>query len=220
MVILMVKVKICGLTSPEDARTACEAGADMIGVIVKVNVTTPREIDFVTANEILNTVPDNIDTVAVSMPNNLEEAQELSDRLETDFLQIHNSLPPSEIRKIKEKTDQSIISVCKVSRISGKFCGVISEAEKKAEVSDILLLDTKSGNGGGTGNTHNWYISSKIRETIKIPLILAGGLNPSNVKPAIRKVKPYGVDAASGVESVPGEKEPDLVKRFIQRTGV
>ena len=93
----------------------------------------------------------------------------------------------------------------------------ISVAETYADLVDAILLDTKAGSEvGGTGKTHNWDISREIVSSINKPVILAGGLNPDNVANAIKKVKPYAVDVSSGVESEPGIKDSEKMKRFIQ----
>lgn len=215
----MVKVKICGLTAHEDAKLACDLGADMIGVIIKVDVSTPREVDFSQARKILGSVSRGVSTVAVSMPKGLEEAQELAGELDTDYLQIHSPLPQSELRRIRKEIGRDLIGVVSVPRNPEDPEEVISRAKGIAQVSDFLLLDTKGQAGGGTGKTHDWRTSLNIKEALDTPLILAGGLNPSNVRSAIEEVDPYGVDVASGVEREPGRKDPELVKSFIQNAG-
>lgn len=215
----MVKVKICGLTAHEDAKLACDLGADMIGVIIKVDVSTPREVDFSQARKILGSVSRGVSTVAVSMPKGLEEAQELAGELDTDYLQIHFPLLQSELRRIRKEIGRDLIGVVSVPRNPEDPEEVISRAKGIAQVSDFLLLDTKGQAGGGTGKTHDWRTSLNIKEALDTPLILAGGLNPSNVRSAIEEVDPYGVDVASGVEREPGRKDPELVKSFIQNAG-
>lgn len=211
----MVKVKICGFTTPEDARTACDCGADMIGVISRVTVSTPRELSFLQARKILGAVPEGIDTVAVSMPRNLEEAKVLDEELDTDYLQVHSPLSRPELQRIKEEIRKKIIGVFSVPEEFDEPEELISQAQEIAQASDILLIDTHSDAGGGTGRVHDWTISREIVEALDTPVILAGGLGPSNVQRAIKEVSPHGVDVASGVEAEPGRKSPELIKEFI-----
>lgn len=214
----MVKVKICGLTSSEDAKMACSHGADFVGVIVNVDVSTPREISLSKAKEVLEPVPGDVDSVAVTMPKSLEEIKRLDEKIETDYFQIHSGLSPSTLREIREETEKKIIGITSVPHDVENPEEIISRAKRVSSASDLLLLDTK-GPGGGTGKTHDWKISSMIGSSLDIPLILAGGLNPSNVDEAIGMVNPFAVDAASGLESDPGKKDPDLVREFMDKVG-
>lgn len=212
----MVKVKICGLTRVEDARTACEAGADMIGVIVNAKVPTPRNLDYRDARRILDDVFSGVKKVAVGMPVDLAEGLEIVEELDPDYLQIHSSPPLSEVRELRETTGKKIISTLSLPRRVMELTDLITLAQKVAEVSDFILLDTKSPLGGGSGKTHDWSASRKLRESLDMPIFLAGGLNPLNVQEAIRKVQPFGVDVSSGVEATPGTKDPERIRAFVK----
>lgn len=214
----MIKtIKICGITSTGDARMVCDLGADMVGVIVDVDVSTPREIEPKLAAEILEEIPDNIESVVVTMPSSVEEAVELSNDLNPDYLQIHNDLPPSKIREIRDKTGVRIIGVFSVSKDTNGSSDEADQARAIAEVSDLLLLDTEGPSySGGTGESHDWNVSLDIRRYLDTPLILAGGLTPDNVRQGIEFVNPFGIDVASGVEAEPGRKDSKLVGEFIQ----
>ncbi len=96
---------------------------------------------------------------------------------------------------------------------------LIDKAKEVAKASDLLLLDTKGASGGGTGEVHDWSVSSKICKAVKVPVILAGGLNPSNVQKAVGRVNPFGVDVASGVETKPGRKDRKMVDKFVNEAG-
>lgn len=214
----MVKVKVCGLTSTEDAEIVCNNGADFVGVIVDVKVPTSREISPAEAREILETVPDDVQKVVVTMPENLQELKDLEKKIDSDYFQIHSHLSDSQLREIGEEIGRKIIGVISVPQKSRGGGKTITRAKRIGEVTDLLLLDTNGG-GGGTGKTHDWEISSKIGESLETPIILAGGLNPSNVKRAVEKVNPFAVDAASGLESEPGRKDPGLVRKFFDEVG-
>lgn len=215
----MVKVKICGITNSKDAKIACEFGADMIGVIVKVNKSTPREISIPKAANILKTVNDDIQKVVVTIPETIDDAKEVADDLNPDYLQIHYQLSNSKLEEIKEETGKPIIGVIKISKTTEDEKEKISQVKETAQVADLLLLDTKSSKGGGTGKTHNWNLSSLLKKSISTPIILAGGLKPSNVRQAVNKVNPHGVDTSSGIESKPGEKDSQLLKKFVKKAG-
>lgn len=214
----MVRVKMCGLTSTEDAEMVCDNGADFIGVIVRVKVSTPREVSITKAREILKTIPEDVCKVAVTMAESPEEIKDLEEEIEPDYFQIHSDLSQTQLREIKEGIEGKIIGVASIPKNSRNPEKIVSKAKRIGTPADLLLLDTE-GAGGGTGKIHDWEISLKIKDSLETPLILAGGLNPSNVERAIRKVNPYAVDVASGVEARPGKKDPDLVREFFDRVG-
>lgn len=212
----MVKVKICGLTRVEDVKTAYEAGADMIGVIVNAKVPTPRNLDYDEARKILEQTPSGIEKVVVGMPGDLSEGLEIIEELDPDYLQMHSYPSLSEVGELKDITGKKLIITVSIPRKSLDSAKLIVRAEEVAEVSDFILLDTEGPGGGETGKTHDWTASRKIRDALETPVFLAGGLNPSNVREAIEKVQPYGVDVASGIEAEPGIKDPEKVKAFVK----
>jgi phosphoribosylanthranilate isomerase len=117
------------------------------------------------------------------------------------------------IKEIRENTRFGLIKQLYVTGPES-----IEQAQTYSGVVDAILLDTKTKEGmGGTGQTHDWNISKKIVETVKKPVILAGGLNPGNVQAAIEAVRPYAVDVASGVENSPGIKDKEKIKEFLQK---
>lgn len=215
----MVKVKICGLTSPKDAELACELGVDFLGVIVDVSVDTPREINFDRARKVLEAASEQVDTVAVTMPESWEDALKVSEEIGPDYLQIHSSLPKSQLRQIKREANSKIIGVSSIPQEPTNPDDLLSRAKETAQAADLLLLDSGGSSEGGTGKTHDWDVSAMICESLDTPVILAGGLNPTNVKEAIGRVNPFGVDVASGVEVKPGRKDPELMKKFIENVG-
>lgn len=214
----MAKVKMCGLTSTREAEMVCEAGADFAGVITQVDVSTPREVDLEKAKEIIETVPENVRTVLVTMVEEIEKIKNLEMKLNPDYIQFHSDLSKSQLRDLEKDIDTGIIGIVSIPPDLESPERVISKAKRREEKVDLLLLDTK-GTHEGDRVTHNWEISSKIRKSVEIPIILAGGLTPENVEKSIEKVDPYAVDVASGVEADPGKKSFELVKDFIKRGG-
>ncbi|MDI6883559.1 MAG: phosphoribosylanthranilate isomerase [Hadesarchaea archaeon] len=210
----MVKVKICGFTSAEDVEVACGLGVDMVGAIL-----VPRSSRYVSvdqAREILATTSEGVSKVAVVMPRDLDELKKFTQELKPDYLQLHLTFPSSELNKLKGQLDAGLIVVAPIPQKVGNRQEVINRALEVAGAADFVLLDTKGPSGGGTGLTHDWGLSSEIREAIGKPVFLAGGLNPSNVKQAIKIVRPYGVDVATGVESSLGKKDPRLMREFME----
>ncbi len=210
----MVKVKICGFTNVEDVEVACELGIDMVGAIL-----VPKSSRYVTveqARQILAAASGDIAKVAVIMPKDLSEVEKMARELEPDYLQIHLTFPAGKLLELKGRLGAELIVVTPIPREIENRKKIIDRAIEVAEVADYVLLDTKGPSGGGTGLTHDWSLSGEIREAVEKPIFLAGGLNASNVGQAIKIVRPYGVDVATGVESSPGKKDARLMREFIE----
>ena len=203
----MTKVKICGITNKEDALIAINYGADAIGV---VNVKeSKRFVDLNKARGIFDALPIFVSKIVVEMPESIEEALEISET-RANYIQLHGDETVDFVRELKEKTNLGIIKKISVDENS------LENSKRYSRVADAILLDTRvRGLSGGTGKTHDWDISRKIVESIRKPVILAGGLNPGNLEEAIEKVRPYAVDTSSGVESRPGKKDKRKVEQFI-----
>lgn len=222
------RTKICGIRSPEEIELAALYGADAVGFITEVPVESPRKLDSDTAAFLVSRVPQTLSSVLVIMPENSAKAVELIEKINPDIVQIHSRLPLLELEIIKEKTDIPIIKTLSVpvkgERSGGKavntspVSGLLEKINllEETDLVDSILLDTaKSEKPGGTGCVHDWALSRQISEETRLPLILAGGLKPENVREAIRAVSPYAVDTASGVETC-GKKDAVKIKSFIE----
>ena len=197
-----VKVKVCGTTRLKDALLAVEFGADAIGFIFYKK--SPRYVSAKNAKEICSKLPPFVNRVGVFVNETAEKINRIADRCGLDAVQLHGDESPAFCKKIK-------VRVIKAVRVkdSGSLKGL-----SRYPV-DGLLLDTyKQDRWGGTGKVFDWELA--IRAKKYGPVILAGGLSPRNVKAAIKKVKPYGVDVSSGVEQSPGKKDPKKVKAFLK----
>lgn len=208
-----MKVKICGITNVRDAQMAVCAGADAIGVIVDVPVETPRKISIETAREIRQSLFGKTRAfVAVIMPKTVDEAVSVAKTLSPDAIQLHGNESPGFVKEVSDAVDCLIIKALHIGGILD-----MDYVLEVSNVSDLLLLDTKSfGLVGGTGKTHDYDADIIIREASKRRIILAGGLNPNNLRHAVDIVRPYAVDASSGVESAPGKKDPRLLREFLE----
>lgn len=201
------RVKICGLTTAADRDAAVAAGADALGFISQVPVETPRELPPETARELVADAPPMVTTVLVTMPETVDEAVDLQERVGADAVQIHGTLPPAAFERLGERIAAALIAAVDVSE---------PEIEAYAAAADAVLVDsTSEDGGGGTGETHDWERTREIAREVETPLVLAGGLVPENVAEAVETVEPFGVDTASGVEREGGQKDHEAVERFV-----
>jgi len=210
-----MKVKICGIKSERDLSIAINAGADAVGFITEVPVDSPRKITLAEASRLIAQVPIFVSSVLVIMPKNARQAIEMIHTAKPTAVQIHNSLPLDELCEIK-RTGVKLIKTIPIS-INADAQMLLDLVKDLSGIADAALLDTAlDGKTGGTGVTHNWELSSNIVLNAGFPVILAGGLNPENVKAAVQCVRPYAVDTASGVETN-GRKDEKKVIDFINK---
>ena len=206
-----VRAKVCGLTREEDLAVAVAVGADAVGFIVGVP-SSPRNLTFKRAKRLLSQVPVFVDSVVVTAPKSIKWLLEVCEKLNPSAIQIHGK-EQLDFSEIHEKiSDTRLIKTVYVTK------NALSEKTiEELKMFDAVLLDSYSkGQYGGTGKVHDWSLSRQIREAVApIPVILAGGLKPENVKEAILAVEPYAVDVASGVEVSPGIKDHEKVRAFV-----
>lgn len=198
------KIKICGITNVDDALAAVELGADALGFIFYAK--SPRSITVAKAADICNALPPFVAKVGVFVDElEYEIEKALQDCLLT-VLQFHGEEPPGFCQKFAAKSIKAI-------RVKDE-----SSLHAAAEYDvDALLLDTYTdGQQGGTGRAFDWSLAVQARKMLTPPIILSGGLTPENVSAAIRQVQPYGVDVSSGVESSPGRKDREKLRRFFE----
>jgi len=200
-----VEVKICGITNHEDALAAAELGAGALGFIF---ARSQRQITPEKARDIITEIPLFVKTVGVFVDEGHAKIKEIIRYCGLDLIQLHGDespelcyeMMPHTIKAIRIKDESSL-------RSSSAYHGKIR----------ALLLDTFSRNkAGGTGKTFDWKLAKKIKGQ-GIPIILSGGLGPSNIDRAIRIVKPYAVDVNSGVEERPGKKSYVLMRDLMEK---
>ncbi|MGB9853896.1 MAG: phosphoribosylanthranilate isomerase [Candidatus Bathyarchaeales archaeon] len=207
-----VKVKICGITSEDDLKMVCDMGADAVGFVVGVS-SSPRNLTIETAKKLIKLVPLFVKSVLVIAPRDEGEILNFYKKLKPNIIQIHGD-KPFDTAFLKEK----LLCASMVRAVNVKSEESLNVAVQESKFFDAVLVDSSFSNKyGGTGLTHDWGISKRVREAIyPKPLILAGGLNPENVKEAVKTVKPYAVDVSTGVESKPGVKDLEKVAAFIR----
>ena len=207
-----VRVKICGITREEDLAVAVAAGADAVGFLVGVP-SSPRNLTLERAETLLKQVPIFVDSVVVTAPQNINELVEICERLKPSAIQIHGKKQLDSLEIRERIRDIRLIKTIYVKKES------LSEAIiKDSKIFDAILLDSFTRDQfGGTGRVHDWALSRQIKEAVKpVPVILAGGLKPENVKEAVLTVQPYAVDVASGVELKPGVKDAEKIRAFVE----
>jgi phosphoribosylanthranilate isomerase len=198
-----VRVKICGVTTVADALFAVECGADLIGL--NFYPSSPRCVSFSTAQAIRAVLPDHIWCVGVFVNAEREHIATLLKQLHFHALQFHGDETAADLR------GWSCLTI-KAVRVPAD--GSLPQVEPVP--SDYLLLDTyRTGRYGGTGEAFAWDMAAALPQASRQRLLLAGGLTPENVAAAVRTVRPWAVDVASGVESTPGHKDPNKVRAFI-----
>jgi len=200
-----VKVKICGITNYKDAEAACDFGADALGFVFS---KSPRKISPEKAREIIRRLPPYVTAVGVFVNERKERVLEIAGYCRLDRIQLHGDESLDYCKYLKK-----YYKIIKAIRVGGRE----SLKTLNDHGVDAILLDTYvKGMSGGTGQKFDWDIAVKAGKT-KTPLILSGGLDVNNIEGAIRKVRPYAVDASSGLESAPGKKDHGLMKKFIEK---
>ena len=199
----MTKVKICGITTVEDAHMAIEAGADALGFVFYDK--SPRNLLPERAAEIISSLPPFIHVVGLFVHAQLDFVNATADRCRLDIVQLHGD----ESQEFCARVNRRVIKAFRVKDITSL------DRMEEYRVAGYLLDAYSPKAFGGTGVTFNWDTAVVAKKFG--PIILAGGLTPDNVAEAIGHVSPYGVDVSSGVESAPGVKDPAKVREFIKR---
>ena len=210
-----VRVKICGVRRPEDARLAAHLGADAVGVLVGQSHPSGDFIEPSTASAILRELPKPVIGVLVSHLEDPAALLELIDLLHPGALQLHSAIPPEAVQQIRRAKPDLLLS----KAVHGNAGNPLETIRRYGQLVDGFVADscnTATGQVGGTGLTHDWAISADLVRQAPVPLWLAGGLTPNNVAAAIAQVQPWGVDVNSGVKGPDGFKCPQLLQAFIQ----
>lgn len=200
----MVHVKICGIRRAEDAEAAVESGASALGFNFWKG--TPRYIAPREAARIIAAVPKEVWTVGVFVDEESERVLEIAAETGVSVLQFHGSEPPEYVHGLGGFTK------IKAVKVGSGFQP--EQLSRYRSVWAFLLDGFVAGMVGGTGQTFDWSLAEKAKAHGKI--ILAGGLKPSNVGEAVRRVRPWAVDVCSGVETEPGKKDRQLLREFIR----
>lgn len=213
-------IQIYAFTDPKTAVEAVKLGVNHVGFVAGKYDVVPGELSFEEAHEIVKALPKKAVSSAITMSEDMDEILSMVDAVQPDILHISSDVHLVGIemmRKLREKLDESV-RLMKAIPVEDEAS--IGLARAFAQVSDILLLDTKREDFpgvGATGYTHDWSVSAIIVETVGIPVIMAGGLTPENVGAAIDQIKPWGVDSntSTNVTGSNVEKDLDRIKAFV-----
>ncbi len=199
------KIKICGITSLDDAQLAVDAGAWAVGCIMWPG--SPRYCEQAVARQIARSLHRQVEVCGVFVDATLDQVAGQVDALGLTMVQLHGDEGPAFCDEVHRRTGAKLIKATRVE--SGEQ---LNDIERFHHV-DYHMLDAYHPQlRGGTGESWDWKLAGSRHS--KIPLILSGGLGPQNVAEAIAAVRPYAVDSASGTEASPGVKDSELVEAF------
>lgn len=200
----MTKVKICGITTLEDAQYCASCGVDFLGFIFYKK--SPRFISPAKAKRIIKKISVPVRKVGVFVNEEAKAVKKVAADCGLDFLQFHGNEPPLYLEAFK---DYNAIRAVRVK--DSAFL-----ADLRAYGNVLFLFDTfKDDVFGGSGEVFKWSLLEPVRE-LNVPFFVSGGLTPDNVSDVIGRLHPFAVDVSSGVEKEPGKKDHVLVKKFIE----
>lgn len=209
----MFRVKICGITNVADARLAAEAGADAVGL--NFYEGSPRFISECQAEQIVSVLPRGVAKVGLFVNAPLAHIVETFDRLQLDYVQLHGDEGPQLVEQLRGRP------TIRAFRIGPQglqgMVDYLADCRGRKCLPQAVLIDAwQFSIYGGTGRVVDWQSVAQARKLLAADfIILAGGLNADNVSQAIHTARPDAVDVSSGVESQPGQKQPQFVQDFV-----
>ncbi|MCG8561027.1 MAG: phosphoribosylanthranilate isomerase [Hyphomicrobiales bacterium] len=209
---MTVQVKICGLKTTETLDEALDAGADFFGLVFFER--SPRNLRRDQAARLVQHAAGRAKSVALLVDPSDADVKAVADEVGPDYLQLHGSESPERVSEIKSIAGRPVIKAVKVATAEDA-----EDAHRYDDAADLVLFDAKAPEGGdawlpgGNGIAFDWQALAGVKDLGAF--ILSGGLDPDNVGRAIAETGARVVDVSSGVERAPGEKDPDLVRRFV-----
>jgi phosphoribosylanthranilate isomerase len=218
------KVKFCGTTSVRDAQMAVDAGADYLGVLVDVP-GSERSLTLDQAMEIAESC--EIPVAVLLSGKSVEDIISIAETIRPFAVHLLGRMSCQEVQELKERLECQVwptVYLPDKTQASADAESVKKQMRDYEQAgADLIVIDTVSlkadgtpGRHGGTGKTGDWDAARELVKSVQIPVSLAGGINPDNVREAILKVDPYGVDLATGVEESKCKRDPERVKRLMQ----
>lgn len=212
-------IQIAGVIDKEEATMLMNAGVDYLGFPLRLLVHK-EDLTEDEAVEVIKTISSPHRAVLITYLDNADEIIKLCTKLNVKIVQLHGKISREELERTKLlRPDLEIIKSLVVAE--NNYPELERTIETHSAFVDAFITDTfdlTTGAEGATGKTHDWTISRKLVEISPKPVIIAGGLNPYNVKKAILEIHPAGVDVHTGVESKDGRKNYDMVKRFVEKS--
>ena len=201
-------VKICGLSTPESLEWALSAGADLVGFVHFPK--SPRHVPVDVAAALAGQVGGRAKTVVLTVNADDDLLDHLVATIVPEFVQLHGRESPERVAEVRKRVGRPVIKALGIGTAED-----VAAAHAYAGVADLLLYDAKppkdASRPGGLGVTFDW----SLLEGAPSPFLLSGGLDPTNVYEAVRRVRPAGVDVSSGVESAPGLKNEARIRAFV-----
>ena len=209
---MSVWVKVCANTSAADALMAVEAGADAVGFVF---AKSPRRVTVAQVAAITPALPSSVERIGVFAGSTFEEIAVAVETCGLTGVQLHFEGGEDLTGRLRERFGSAI-------RILHVVHYAADASEKAASLAgnrhiDVILVDSRTPAAiGGTGIRFDWDAAASLFGSVGMKMVAAGGLSPANVAEAIEKLRPWGVDVASGVEAAPGRKDPDKVRAFVE----
>ena len=197
------RIKFCGLTRAEDVRLAVELGADYIGLVFAPR--SPRRLLLGQARMLRDLVPEEIGVAALVMDNPRPEIEQIVESPQPDLLQFHGGEDDAFAGSFHRPFWKAIAT-------GGQGESAFASLAAYPNASGFLFDGHAAGEQGGSGQRFDWRQMPAVTDR---PCLLAGGLSPDNVGLALRTAHPWGVDVSSGIETAPGEKDPEKMRRFV-----
>ncbi len=208
---MALSIKICGLKTPETLDVALESGADLVGFVFFP--PSPRTLGIEAARVLGSRVQCRAGKVALTVNANDDTLLAIINALKPDMLQLHGDETPERVAVVRSRFGLPVIKALPIAERAD-----LSPIRQFARVSDRLLFDARAPQEatrpGGLGKTFDWTLLSGL--DVDVPFMLSGGLDAGNVAEALRVTLAPGVDVSSGVERIPGEKDPDKIRAFIR----
>lgn len=207
-----VKVKICGLRTPQALDAALEAGADYVGFVFYG--PSPRNVDMDNAKVLADTARGRAQTVALLVDPEDDQVKQVVDTVNPDIIQLHGNESPERVEEVRTLAARPVMKAIKVATRED-----VQSAQSYDGKADMILYDAKVPEDatdmlpGGNGMAFDWQALLGVKKPDNF--ILSGGLDPDNVRGAIEQTGAEIVDVSSGVESAPGEKDPVLIRQFV-----
>lgn len=209
---MSMKIKICGLRTPEALDAALDAGADYFGLVFYPR--SPRNVSLELAGSLVERAGGRAKSVALTVDSDNAEIQAIIDTVAPDMIQLHGNETPERVKDIKILSGKPVIKAIRVESTAD-----VEGAIAYTGFADLILFDAKAAPGdeealpGGNGVPFDWKALMGVKGNADF--MLSGGLNPDNVAEAIAMTGAHMVDVSSGVESTPGEKDISLIRKFI-----
>ncbi|QJD78778.1 phosphoribosylanthranilate isomerase [Spirosoma rhododendri] len=211
------RLKVCCISSPDEARLAIQLGADALG-LVGAMPSGPGVVADSLAADIVRQVPPPIATFMLTSETTAAGILAHHSRVQASTIQLVDAVPADTYAQLRDALPT--VKLVQVIHVTDER-NVAEALTAVANGADALLLDSGNPNLsvkelGGTGRVHNWQISRAIVDQSPVPVFLAGGLNPANVREAIEQVRPFGLDICSGVRT-DGQLDADKLRAFVDR---